>query len=607
MLREEDIALPRRVPPHPLAFRTDCVAAKPGFGKTILCSRAIEELGTYTFDADDTAQDFLASVLFYFFDQRRGQTNGPFDALRAIAAQLVSLHRYKDTILQTAIGSMGLARIGRDRASDRKIREFVTQLLPLAGPVFIVIDGLDECPNIGELFATMRAIDHLLAKHRQARSYGWLLCGRPSVIIPPWLNKGCRRLEPNHLINDNDIRLYLQPEVQELIDSGLLSEDTPAQELVEDILPRANGMFLWAKLLMDYLRSPGLSIRERKDAMLHLNRLEGLDALYRVILEVLSRNPDSSRTRILRIFHWIVFAREPLTTEKLRIAVSIYPGRCHSKEDEIPNFKEHLGALTGSLVEFSSQGIPQLIHLSAREFFQNQAADPEQRASKTDMNLVGSNLYISTVCLSYLFHTVPAEPLSGSTQITASSQVVASRHPLLAYASTYWAVHFSLAAQELSPSSLDGLSSDLDTLTQLVTRFINDRRSVTTWIEAAWLFGKPDVPDPRLQSKTFSKLPASGNFLLKSSMHAIELVYELSKDIETLKREWAHVLVVQPNEIWEPSIPTFTKSRFWVSTREASLMPLAQDKGDSRNCITIQSEISESGLEMAVIRLLTPE
>jgi len=529
------------------------------------------------------------------------------DALRAITAQMLSLHRNNKDILSTANHFVRAYGTGQARASDKQISRLLAQLVPKIGITFIVLDGLDECPNYNELMTAIKNIDAEVRKARQQSFHGWLLCGRPSVMIPTWLSQECYKFEPNHLVNGDDITLFLLPEVQDLIDSGLLPDSTSAQDLVDRILPRTNGMFLWASLLMEYLRSPTLTIRERQDAISHINRLEGLDTLYEAIFGTLSKHPQGLNSRIQNIFHWVACAYRPLPVDRLRIAVSIEPGRCHSKEDEIPNFEQNLGVLTGSLIELMSFGTVQFIHLSAKEYFQQRGTGAGERSGQGEIGLLSSHLHITTVCLAYLFYTVPAEPLSGSAQETADKILVDRKYPLLDYASTFWAAHFADSTKELSLSaSLHTLDGGPATLTRLVTSFVNDPLRVTTWIEAAWVFGATKVPDPRVHSKRFLKSSFLSNDSLGPAAQAIELVYGLSKDIEVLNREWSHLLREQPNQIWEPSIPTFTKSRFWVSTRKTRLIPLASGKEKLDECITIQSQISDSGLELAVIRLIVP-
>lgn len=588
--------------------KTLIVQAKPGFGKTILCSRMIEHLGTFSLDMKDHAQHLVACVLYCFFDERKRASNNAYDALRAITAQLLSLHRSDTNIFLVAIAAKSESGTGQALASDKEIREILTTLLPMIGVTFIVLDGLDECTDQDELFTALHTIRRSLSKSQRPNRNGWLLCGRPSVVIPNWMSKGCYSLQLSHLANSDDISRFLLPEVEDLIESDFLPESTSAPDLVDTIVPRANGMFLWAKLLMAYLRSPALSFRDRQDAILHLNLLEGLDALYKAMLEPLSKQPEPSRSRIQNILRWVAFAFLPLPVDKLRTAVSVALDRRQSKEDEIPNFKKNLPIMTGSLIEISLSGKAEFVHLSARDYFQQHGGIISEKNSPIESFSVGSHIYICSVCLSYLFYTVYARPLSGSADVTSDKTLVDREYPLLDYASSYWAVHFAESANELSSlHSLPALPENINILSELVHSFVNCPRRITMWIEASWVFGATCVPDPRLRIRAKQKPPVTTSPSFERSSRVIELVHELSEDIEILNQKWSHVLKDQPNEIWNPSIPTFTKSRFWVTTTAARLIRLASSKEKLKNCMTIQSQISSSGLEMAVIRLIVPD
>ena len=170
--------------------------------------------------------------------------------------------------------------------------------------------------------------------------------------------------------NVTDIKFHLFPKINELIDEGLLSPELAAQRIVGMISSWANGMFFWAKLLLEYLRFPDLTFYERKDAILNLNRLEGLDALYEEILSKLEgRVLCSSRVSFRGVFQWVACARRPLLLEELRIALSVPIDRRQSNDDVIPNFQMALGPLAGSLAEVASGNIVQFVHLSALEYF----------------------------------------------------------------------------------------------------------------------------------------------------------------------------------------------------------------------------------------------
>ena len=59
----------------------------------------------------------------------------------------------------------------------------------------------------------------------------------------------------------------------------------------------------------------------------------------------------------------------------------------------------------------------------------------------------------------------------------------------------------------------------------------------------------------------------------------------MRKDLERLVTHWGHILQDKPNEIWEPSVPAFLQSPFWVGTTEATLSTIGSSRsGCHSNC-----------------------
>ncbi len=551
------------------------------------------------------AEEMSPSVLFYFFDQRRGDFNSASDAFRAMLTQVISLHRYNDALLRTANASLESSNSGEETATDKEIESLLSLLLSQVEISFLAFDGLDECSDHDRLFKGLAQICS------ESIKCGLLFSGRPSIQLPRFLSKNAETMKLTSQENKADIESYLLSQIEELFHEELFSPDLATEEIVRLISPRANGMFLWVKLLLEYLRLPTLTSHERQDAVMNINRLEGLDALYEKILCTLERRlPRSSHARLQTIFQWVAHARRPLLAKELQVAVCVPLDRRQSVDDMIPNFEKNLGPLTGSLIEMTPGGNVQFIHLSAYEFFcgPSMENDPHLPVSKYASYLAGADCSMASTCVSYLYYTVPAGPLSGSSGATALAGPTSSIYPLLEYSAGYWSTHFgnSLKDIQTSSSELSFSDSSWKVLSGLINAFVADEKRITMWIEAAWLFDSPPfIPDPRLDADSALWYSLTTNVSATPLAQAIKTVYELSRDVAILNRDWQHVLKQEPNEIWEPSIPSFTKSRFWVGTTASRLTLLAPVK-DSTEQMTIQSQISDSGSEIGVIRLAVP-
>ncbi|KAI0286246.1 hypothetical protein BC826DRAFT_1109030 [Russula brevipes] len=115
------------------------IGGSSGSGKSALCSAIIE-------DMTRMREDGSALVAFYYFDFRDA-------AKRDIRGLLTSLLKQLADESESCRGVLHqLYKIyhdGTERPSDAALTQYLKNMLQLPGqvPVFIIIDGLDECPN----------------------------------------------------------------------------------------------------------------------------------------------------------------------------------------------------------------------------------------------------------------------------------------------------------------------------------------------------------------------------------------------------------------------------------------------------------------------------
>ncbi|XXH00175.1 hypothetical protein Hte_006517 [Hypoxylon texense] len=594
-----------REPNGPQGSRILTIQGKVGYGKTILCSIIIDDLGSYAIDGECAATHTGHSVVFYFFDKRHRDANTPTDAIRAMLAQLIHLRRFDKITVDAAYIIFKKDKTGQYTASKAEVLAVLEMLLGHLKFTYLVFDGLDECSDPQELLKMLGLIAE------QSKTSAILLVGRPSVQLPARFNKSCVRidLDPNHLQHSNDMAIFMLPQLQELSDEYLFSEELDIDQTVELITTKANGIFLWAKLLLDYLKLSSLTIQDREDIINDLYRLPDLDSLYQVILANLeNRFPGASLNSVSRLFQLVAYARRPLKLAELHHAISLPFDRQQTRRDLIPNIRDSLGPLSGSLIELTRDGKAQFIHVSIREYYveisstQNQDATPSRLFTGEDL----ANRNIAASCLSYIIYTVPPEPLSGSSQIIPNAQVTKGKHPFLEYSLEGWIKHFSrgLRPPRGRAESTAGGDVTWTQLSHLLNTFLTCEKFTTVWIEASWLYEKPPavpkLPDLNSIRSLLTDHPEALR-LIRDSYKSLE---ELSRDLDTLHKSWSHILIKEPNEIWEPSIPAFTKSRFWVSTNKARVIKISQSQMISEDFIVVCSQLSQDGMRMGVVKLI---
>jgi hypothetical protein len=589
------------------------------------------------------------AVLFYFFDKRPGTPNSPADALRAMLAQLILLHRRNKQVVDIASVIFSKNMKSKDgRATEAEVVAVFELLLNQLQLTYLVFDGLDECSDPDALFNRLRDIAS------RSKMSAVIFLGRPSTQLPADLRKGCLLIEPTPLDNNDDIKKYVGTQLPRIIQGkqdmdesdsegndsdDMLSDsqdsdgeystqgyddenkqgdidtsnwDVDLEPAIFEIVQRANGMFLWVKLLLDYLNLPSLTIQDITDAITNLNRLEGLDSIYTAILTNLQNYfKGNSLTSVCRLFQMVAYSEHQLELAELHCAISMPLERARTTKDKIPKFKTSIGPLSGALLELSKEKKVQFIHLSAQEYYVKASTAKEHYSNSkilTSEALASRN--VAAFCLSYLVHTVPSKPLGGSSQVTPSLVFVRQKYPFLQYCAKHWSSHLSkaFATSPGRKESQEAGDASWVQLSGLVHTLLSKRENIMMWIEASWLEQTP----PRIQ--LLPDIDVIGSILKDKERKSFKVIEtatvdlkELNRDLESLSRSWSYVLKREPNEIWEPSIPCFNSSRFWLNTKEAHVTRAPLLQSDSESVIIIRSKVSENGMEIGIVKLITPK
>ena len=149
----------------------------------------------------------------------------------------------------------------------------------------LLIDCIDECFDrhyfLGKLRDLGLGIDcrvHLLS--------------RPDIIIP-FTYRRCVdstwQLRLSTGDNSDSVRSFLRKWIDEMTNEILLGSNTFHNNTIDDLMRRAKGLFLWAKLLPSHRDCRALSPSERFTTMQNTNFLKGLGSLCNKLLDVLGR------------------------------------------------------------------------------------------------------------------------------------------------------------------------------------------------------------------------------------------------------------------------------------------------------------------------------
>ena len=498
--------------------------------------------------------------------------------------------------------------------SESEIASVLSLALQRFPNIRLVFDGVDECIEPSIFLQKLYAI----CKDAKCRI---LLVSRPNLQLPRQYQNSILRMRLTMVANLNDIQQFLRPQIESLLVSCLLPSYYTVDEVVEKISSRAKSLFLWAKLMVNYLECPAPSPRDRADAVDNLSLLEGLDALYSKILTAIQRQLRPEQQTVFRVFQWLIAAYRPLQLNELRAAIAIRLDNCSTSQyDYIVDFAQSLVLIYGALVETHEDGSVQFIHLSAKEHLTSkEVLSTSFSPGNFHVDVGTAHLALTNYSLSYLLWDVPASPLSGSSKVAAHDAHLRNIYPLLEYALHWWehAVDgFNKLNEGIFPHP--GLSQ----LTQLLNLFLGRRPVVTLWIEACWTFSV----NVHLRSLEDS----IARFRYKAAYSGLKalrnLISKLCDDLDCLDKEWSHILTYEPNEIWELSNNIFRKSQFLIETNSGSISWLARDnsanlEGGISNdplvegtswaeqdslSVVLASQVSGDGSRLASLTLVRP-
>ncbi|EXJ85266.1 hypothetical protein A1O3_05941 [Capronia epimyces CBS 606.96] len=533
------------------------VRGNPGWGKSILAASTIQELLSRR---DESQQMPTEAICYYFFSHENAAASSSTEAYRALLAQLFSEHKSLENI--SSAFSLALAKSGHS-ASHQELLDLLGLCLQILPPTTILLDGIDECtePN-----ALLRDLCNLRGGGPDLRL---LLFSRPNVAYLHRRLGEPQTIQMSREVTDTDIAVYLHRGLQELQDDQLIPQGTNTEDLVEHLLQRAEGMFLWAKLMVTYLHSPALTLRSRQDAIFRTTP-KGLHEMYCRIFSIITKSDEASQDLAMKSFMWIAHASSPLRAVELQGAFRD-PCALSSELDLVPEIESAIQLTTAGLLEMRSDQTFHFIHQTAREFVLEAKA-----TGSSGLNYVQSgeqaHASIAMHCLRYLMFAVPAQPLS-ITIGTFQSQSIDDTVPLLPYSCESW-FHHMCAALSLVDDG-DAAQSRADFLSVLRT-FLATPLTLMVWLEAVYTCSMGTITIRALQERSRQLSDRFSHVLDLNLKAVLSDLQEFAQDLGSVTSAWDAALSTNPAEIWN-DITAFTPSRFFHQTAALAVQGIKMD------------------------------
>ncbi|EPE26317.1 WD40 repeat-like protein [Glarea lozoyensis ATCC 20868] len=387
---------------------------------------------------------------------------------------------------------------------ERLFGNAMTDPLELHSNQFWIIDGLDESEPgaVQTIFQCFKALN-------QSLRFKILLLSRPTTDITMRI-KQLPFKSTTHMLSTidtyDDIKAYVEEVVAVMIPKGVATR----QRLVDKVLTKASGNFLWVALATKDL-GENWHLRSNIDTILSSFPTE-MTPLYARMIQKIEKQAAPTRHMASTLLRWATYSFRPLHVSELTIALD-------SEFPDLTSLEDTISHICGDFVHVQNARI-NLVHETARHFLVNKNA-----SQLVSLRSADCHEYLAILCLRYLSSTKDrqwrqilstAEIRRGSISFpNAVANLLPSTYGFLVYASSYWAYHLSLA------------KPDSEALRNVVCEFFDN--DVLTWINSLALMGDlKSIIKAAQYLKTFIKAR-------EKSLHKADPRTFQSDDVEFLK------------------------------------------------------------------------
>ncbi|EKG10098.1 hypothetical protein MPH_12697 [Macrophomina phaseolina MS6] len=364
-----------------------------GCGKTILSSYIAVYLPRVLSSS--------AIVCRFFCSGRIDSHRDPINLLRSLIYQIIIRRRTLVRVVRRASDNQGLQLFDRFDALWNLFLE--VSLHKKAGPIFVIIDAIDECEERKQTSIIDRIVQ-LLESESKAQ-IRFFMTSRPNTPATYVLKRAPvqhtrLRLEERQGAINSDINLLIQQRLDALVDQGRCNPET-GRRLQELLMDKADRTFLWISMVLSLLEMRRL-LTSFEDAQKLVEKLPSdLRRLYEHFLESI---PEEERGLAGKILRTIVVCARPLCEKEIATILAIDQTRLPGNSLHIQASGiglEAVQALLGPLVRVFDSKV-HLIHQSLKEYLIQLGNESHPIAYAFGVNTQRDHLTIARACLKYL-------------------------------------------------------------------------------------------------------------------------------------------------------------------------------------------------------------
>ncbi|KAH7359598.1 NACHT domain protein [Pyrenochaeta sp. MPI-SDFR-AT-0127] len=339
----------------------------PGSGKTFLSSNAVNETQNH------------GRTLYAFLSYTFSNNVSALSIIHSLIFQLASF----DDDLQAILCQSSRQSL---KSSIDASKTLLSTLLHRAGPVFIIVDGLDEIDRIER----SRLLKYLLDIGKDCSETKLLISSRPEADITDILRDQSKVIRVDNR-NSGSIQTFITHHTLTWFEERQFLPEAQAdiERFLAPLASNSRGMFLYAKIILSSIEH--LEVEEiQNDIRILPETLD--DAYARVLQRINNLGSPIMRQKARKILGWIGSSTKPLTIHELEQALLVDP----KNKDRQPKVTSRLNLIhiCGPIIEVVDEYV-QFVHFTAQEYFLS-----PQIASSVDA--VESTLGLTLTCITYL-------------------------------------------------------------------------------------------------------------------------------------------------------------------------------------------------------------
>ncbi|PGH05438.1 hypothetical protein GX51_02962 [Blastomyces parvus] len=392
--------------------------------------------------ASEAARKMKGATVCVYCDYKNPKTHSELDLLASIARQLTE----QSHAIPAVVKEFREKNAEKKRTpTENEWISLIRSLSSLFQQTCVFIDALDECPEANR--------DRFLYMLQKLDPYiRFFFTARPNVGV---LVKFANVSQFEISASNSDIEAYVECEISRSrrLSIFVAKDSKLKEEIVGGIKEKAAGMFLLARLQLDFLRGQN-SFKKVGSAINTLPK--GIYDTYDDAMKRIEDQGDEDSEFAKKALSYIFCAKRPLNVEELLHALAIETGDTELDQEAIPEIEILFNVSAGLIQIEKKSNIIGLVHHTLQEYFEK---NPEKLISDPDVD-------IARACLTYLsFDAFGSGPCSDGETLTQRLQ----NYQFLDYASRHWGHHVT--------------EEQLPRLMNLIIAYLGDSRKLPSSVQ----------------------------------------------------------------------------------------------------------------------------